>query len=104
MAPFVDQCVGSSWFSNRFLGVTPSSAAILNVVWVVFSTPTLLSTRTETGSTNFGFISYQPNLVAMQFGFSQMLPKSLYTWENDICGLEINNFVQEYGYYMSFQH
>lgn len=63
-APFVDRRVGPTWFWNRFLGVTPPDAAILNSIWASFLTHTLISTQIETGIVGFGFISYQHNLVA----------------------------------------
>ncbi|KAI5439016.1 hypothetical protein KIW84_024670 [Lathyrus oleraceus] len=46
-----------------------SNAAMSNSVWATFFTPTLLSTRIETGTSGFGFIGYQPNMVARQLGF-----------------------------------
>lgn len=84
MASFMDMCFGPSWFQNRFPGVTPSVVATSNSVWEAFLNLTLLSTRIQSGTAGFGFIGYQPNLVARQFSFSQMLQSSLYSWENDI--------------------
>lgn len=102
MAPFVDRYVDPSWFRNRFHGVTPSVAAMSNSIWAYFLTLTLLSTWIETGTTCFRFIIYQYNSVARQFGFSQMLPKSLCTWENDICWSERKFSAQEYRDCMAF--
>lgn len=47
-------------------------------------TPTLLSYRIEAGSKGYGFMSYQPNLVARQFGLSQMVLKPLVSHVIDI--------------------
>lgn len=40
MAPFMDRCVGPTWFRNKFPGVTPHAVAMLNSVWATFLTPT----------------------------------------------------------------
>lgn len=96
MAHFVDRCVDPSWFRNRFPGVSPSTIVTSNFVWEAFMTPTLLSTRIEDGTPNYGFVGYQPNLVAIQFGFSQMLPCSLYIHEDDICWSERRFTIADY--------
>lgn len=54
------------------------------VVWMAFLTPMMFSFRTEAGSRGYGFMSYQPNLVARQLGLSQMLPKYLVSHLTDI--------------------
>ncbi|KAI5419991.1 hypothetical protein KIW84_043963 [Lathyrus oleraceus] len=64
MAPFVDRLIGLSWLRNRFPSVSPFAATMLNSVWEVFLTPTLLSTRIEIITPGYGFVGYQPNLVA----------------------------------------
>lgn len=102
MAHFVDRCVGPTWLQNRFPGVTTLVVAMSNSGWEAFLTPTLLTTRIETGTVDLGFIGYQPNLVAKQFGLSQMLSRSLYSWENDICWLERKLYALEYMDCMSF--
>lgn len=43
-----------------------------------------MSFRIEAGSKGYGFMSYQPNLVALKFSLSQMLPKSLVSHSTDI--------------------
>lgn len=58
MAPFMDRCVGTSWFRNIFSGVSPSTAAMSNSVWEAFLTHTLLSTRIEIGAPGYGFVGY----------------------------------------------
>lgn len=47
-------------------------------------TPTLLSYKYEIGSKGYGFMSYQPNLVARRFDLSQMVLKPLVSHMNDI--------------------
>lgn len=77
MTFFVDQNFGLTWFKNPFPDDSPQAAALSNTVWRAFLTHTMLSFRIETGSKGYGFMNYQPNLVARQFGLSQMLPKYL---------------------------
>lgn len=102
MTPFVDRCVDPTWFQNWFPDVTPSTATMSNFVWATFLTPTLLFTRIETGIIGFSFIGYRPNLVARKFGFSEMLSKSLYTREDNICWSERKFSIQEYKECMAF--
>lgn len=47
-------------------------------------TPMLLSFKIEVGPKGYGFMRYQPNLVARQFGLNQMLPKPLVSHSTDI--------------------
>lgn len=84
MAPFVNQSFGPKWFKNPFPGDYPEAAGQSSVVWRSFLTSTSLSFRIEAGSEGYGFMSYQSNLVARQFGLSQMLPKSLVSHSTDI--------------------
>lgn len=88
MAPFVDRTIGPNWFRNKFTGVSHIFATSI-VFWEAFLTPTLLSTRIKLGTHGLGFTSYQPNLMAKQFGLSQMIPTSLYNWSYNICWFEI---------------
>lgn len=81
---FGDLSFGPKWFKNTSPGDSPQAVAQSSVVWRVFFTLTLLSFRIEAGSKGYGFMSYQPNLVALQFGLSQMLSKSLVSHSNDI--------------------
>lgn len=69
-ALFADRNFGPTWFTNPFPGVSPQTAAHSNVVWRAFLTPTMLSFRIKTGTKGYGFMNYQPNLVAQQFGLS----------------------------------
>lgn len=60
----------------------------------MFLTPTLLSFRIEAGSKGYRFMSYQPNLVALQFGLSQMVLKPLVSHVTDIVwsGRSLNSY------------
>lgn len=84
MRPFADQNIGLTWFTNPFPRVSPQTAAHLNAVWRAFLTPTMLSFRIEIGTKGYGFMNYQPNPVARQFGLSQLLPKYLVSHSFDI--------------------
>lgn len=84
MAPFANRSFGPKWFKDPFPGDFPQVAAQSNAAWRAFLTPTLLSFRKEAGSKEYGFMSYQPNLVAHQFGLSQMVPKPLVSHVTDI--------------------
>lgn len=84
MAPFVDRRFGLKWFKDPFPGEFPQAAAQSNAVWRAFLTPALISFRIEAGSKGYDFMSYQPHLVARQFGLSQMLPKPLVSHSTDI--------------------
>lgn len=84
MTRFADQNFGSTWFTNPFPGVSPQTVAQSNAVWRAFLTPTMLSFRIETRMKGYGLMNYQPNLVAWQFGLTQMLPKYLVSHSFDI--------------------
>lgn len=84
MAPFADQNFGPTWFTNSFPGVSPQVDAQSNAVWRVFMPPIMMSFRIETRTKGYGFMNYQPNLVARQFSLSQMLQKSLVSHSSDI--------------------
>ena len=68
----------------------------LNVVYRAFVTPTLLSFIIDTGSKRYGFMSYQPQLVARQFGLGQMLPMSLFSHHIDIVWVGRQFFIDEH--------
>lgn len=84
MASFADRNFGPKWFKDPFPGNSPQTSAQSNPIWRAFLTPTLLSYRIEPGSKGFGFMSYQPNLVAHQLGLSQMVLKPLVSHDTDI--------------------
>lgn len=92
MSPFMDRNFGPTWFKNPFPGDPPQAAALSSAMWRAFLTPTMLSFRIKVGSKGYGFMNYQPNLVAWQFGLSQMLPKSLVSQPTDImwAGRQLN--------------
>ncbi|GAU14611.1 hypothetical protein TSUD_96750 [Trifolium subterraneum] len=48
-------------------------------------TPTIISCRFGLKSTEFGLVGYFPNFVSRQFGLTQLLPKTIYLHERDIC-------------------
>lgn len=77
MALLADRIFDLNWFKNPFPGGSPQAAAQSNVIWKAFLTLTLLSYIIETWSKGYNFMSYQPNLVAHQFGLSQMTLKPL---------------------------
>lgn len=84
MAPFADRNFGPKWFKDPFPDSSPQSGAQSNVIWRAFLTPTLLSYKIEPGLKGFSFMIYQPNVVARQFGLSQMVPKPLVSHDIDI--------------------
>ena len=77
MTPFADWSFGLKWFKDPLPGESPQATAQSNVIWRAFLTHTLISFKIEAGSKGYGFMSYQPNLVARQLGLSQMVPKPL---------------------------
>ncbi|GAU21853.1 hypothetical protein TSUD_33490 [Trifolium subterraneum] len=83
-APFADRQIGSSWFIHPFPPL-PESEEYQNTVWSAFLTPTVISCRFGLKSTEFGLVDYFPNLVSRQFGLTQLLPKTIYLHERDIC-------------------
>lgn len=84
MAPFVDRTFNPKRFKDPFPGGSPQAVAQSNSIWRSFFTPTLSSYRIEAGSKGYDFMSYQPNLVALQFGLSQMVMKPLVSHVTDI--------------------
>lgn len=93
MAPFCDRKFGPSWFTTPFPALSPRAMVQPGLLWRAFLTPTLLSTKLEANSsTNYGVVSYQPNLVARQFGLSQPLPDSIFHHPQDVMwdGRQIN--------------
>lgn len=84
MTPFADRNFGLEWSRDPFPGSSAQTAAQSNTIWRAFMTPTLLSHKIELGLKGFGFMSYQLNLVARQFGLSQMVPKPLVSHDTDV--------------------
>ncbi|GAU40775.1 hypothetical protein TSUD_26550 [Trifolium subterraneum] len=83
-APFADRQIGPSWFIHSFPPL-PESEEYQNAVWSAFLTPTVISCRFGLKSTEFGLVGYFPNSVSRQFGLTQLLPKTNYIHERDIC-------------------
>jgi hypothetical protein len=82
--PFLDRPIGPQWFVHPFPPL-PECEEEITEIWRAYLTPTLLSCHFGTASTDFGLVGYFPNLVSRQFGLTQILPKSIYLHERDIC-------------------
>ncbi|GAU25058.1 hypothetical protein TSUD_257520 [Trifolium subterraneum] len=83
-APFANSQIGPSWFIHPFPPF-PKSEEYQNAVWSAFLTPTVISCQFGLKSTEFGLVGYFPNFVSRQFGLTQLLPKTIYLHERDIC-------------------
>ncbi|PNX96944.1 hypothetical protein L195_g020162 [Trifolium pratense] len=83
-APFVDRPLGPPWFTQEFPS-PPEFEAVTNNIWSAYLMPTVLSCRIGLTSGDFGLVGYFPNLVSRQFGLTQILPKSIYSEEGEIC-------------------
>lgn len=69
MTPFVDKLYGLVWFKREFRAHNPAHQAESIDISNAFLTPRLLSTRNSSNKTQVGFVRYQLNLVARQFGY-----------------------------------
>ncbi|CAJ2673185.1 unnamed protein product, partial [Trifolium pratense] len=83
-APFVDRPLGPPWFTHRFPS-PPEFEMVTNNIWTAYLMPTVLSCRIGLTSGDFGLVGYFPNLVSRQFGLTQILPKSIYLEEREVC-------------------
>ncbi|XP_045802476.1 uncharacterized protein LOC123896078 [Trifolium pratense] len=83
-APFVDRPLGPPWFTHRFPS-PPEFDMVTNSIWNAYLMPTVLSCRIGLTSGDFGLVGYFPNLVSRQFGLTQILPKSIYLEEREVC-------------------
>jgi hypothetical protein len=83
-APFVKRIIGPSWFVQPFPAL-PEFEEFASAQWLAYLDPTVLSCRIGTTSKDYGLVGYFPNLVSRQFGLSQLIPKSFYENEQDIC-------------------
>ncbi|CAJ2662120.1 unnamed protein product [Trifolium pratense] len=83
-APFVDRPLGPPWFTHRFPS-PPEFETVTNNIWTAYLMPTVLSCRIGLTSGDFGLVGYFPNLVSRQFGLTQILPKSIYLEEREVC-------------------
>jgi hypothetical protein len=100
--PFLNRPIGPQWFIHPFPPLPECEEEMTNI-WKAYLTPTLLSCRFGTTSTDFGLVGYFPNLVSRQFGLTQILAKSIYLHEKDIClgyyGMtepQFHNFMQKF--------
>ena len=73
------------WFKRTFPTSSPRSQIQALDILMEFFKRVVLSTRISTVKASFGFVAYQANFVAKQFGFNQFSPKSLFTQEDEIC-------------------
>jgi hypothetical protein len=83
-APFIEHIIGPSWFVLPFPSL-PEFEEFTSAQWLAYLDPTVLSCRTGTTLKDFGLVGYFPNLVSRQFGLTQLIPKSFYGHEKDIC-------------------
>lgn len=54
-------------------------------IWEAFLTPRILAHRLRPTKIHHAFLSYQPNLLSIQFGIIQLKPKSLYKKKCHTC-------------------
>ncbi|MCH97759.1 hypothetical protein A2U01_0018755, partial [Trifolium medium] len=83
--PFLERKFGPSWFTEEFPASNPDARDDVNDIWTAYLDPTVLSCRVGNQPKHLGLVGYQPNLVSRQFGFAQILPKSLYEHKKNIC-------------------
>lgn len=98
----MDQNFGPTWFKNTFPSDSSQATALSNAMWREFLTPTVFSLRIKTGSKGYGFMNYQPKLVAQQFGLSQILPKSLVYHSIDIVWVGLQLIFKGHKAYLKF--
>jgi hypothetical protein len=97
-APFIERKVGPSWFVLPFPPL-PEFEEFALAQWLAYLDPTVLSCRTGLTTKDYGLVGYFPNLVSRQFGLTQLIPKSFYAHEQDIC-LGCNGMTE--GYFRSY--
>ncbi|PNY08031.1 hypothetical protein L195_g004541 [Trifolium pratense] len=83
-APFVDRPLGPPWFTQHFPS-PPDFEEVVTSIWSAYLMPTVLSCRIGLTAGEFGLVGYFPNLVSRQFGLTQILSKSIYLEEREIC-------------------
>src|ERR1044072_2473822 len=84
MAPFASRNYGPEWFRRRFPPTNSEEEAESYHIWQAFLKPTILSARRAPGEKSYSLVAYQPNLVARQFGLTQLLPRSVFLSENSV--------------------
>jgi hypothetical protein len=97
-APFIQRIIGPSWFVQPFPPLQELEEFGL-AQWLAYLDPTVLSCRIGTTSKDYGLVGYFPNLVSRQFGLTQLIPKSCYEHEKDIC---LGHKVIIEGYFRSY--
>jgi hypothetical protein len=78
MAPFALRKVGPRWFTRTFPSSSKKQETKSLLIWEAFLTPQILTLRFNPLKVQVTLITYQPNLVARQFGLVQVLLKCLY--------------------------
>lgn len=82
MASFSTRPYGPEWFTRKFLALLKDQATESISIWETFLTPRVISPKLRPSKNQITLLSYQPNLVALQFGLIQILPKPLFTKKN----------------------
>lgn len=85
MASFADKRHGSTWFKRYFSACNTTHQAESNEIRKAFPTLKLLSKIMSSKKTQLGFVGYQPNLVARQFGRFQFKPNSYFQRKKGSC-------------------
>ncbi|MCH82814.1 hypothetical protein A2U01_0003626, partial [Trifolium medium] len=83
--PFLERKIGPNWFTEEFPPSNPDARDDVDEIWTAYLDPTVLSCRVGNHPKHLGLVGYQPNLVSRQFGFAQILPKSLFENKKNIC-------------------
>lgn len=78
MAPFAFRKVSPKWFTRTFPSPSKKQETEPLLIWEAFFTPRILTLRLNPSKVQVTLITYQPNLVARQFGLVQVLPKFMY--------------------------
>jgi hypothetical protein len=82
--PFLKRQVGPAWFTQDFPATNLDDEEEVYEIWLAFLSPTILFSRLGISKKYLGLVGYQPNLVSLQFGFSQLVPKSLFQSQSEI--------------------
>lgn len=93
LAPFSYRQHGPEWFTRTFPPTNALQLSESKAIWQAFLTPRLIVTRLHFEK-GVKLVSYQPNLVAREFGLCQPLPCCFYKSIDDIV-LGKANFSEE---------
>lgn len=77
MEPLSNRQCGPEWFRKPFLNPSGQDERDIHDTLLACFQPTSLWTRLTSFKSGIKADAYQPNLVAIKFGLSQLLPKSL---------------------------